>query len=297
MRKTGATIHSVIESYKLFAMVGGQQETRPSRGWRKILFGAKTEKTAMVVGQHPPEGIQEAAACGVAWGDAPAGEDALEARGSATDGSPEAGNDSQAATTTASPMVPAGAKVQHPSGTRVTAAMGPMLTRPPRRSKCLTPRFSRAIRARSAKREPFTTASVRVWWCGWSAKQPVGAKVYYLQKTRCNLCGAVSTPDLPPGAGEEKCGRDRRQHDRLAEIWTTGMPLNRNETLQQGLGIPLPASTQWKISLRTRPSVPNRSSRNWSARAAQGDVLYNGRHDGQDSGDDGPCRALTEDHG
>ena len=49
-------------------LCGGQQEARPSRGCGRFSSGAKTEKTAMVVGQHPPEGIQEAGACGIAWG-------------------------------------------------------------------------------------------------------------------------------------------------------------------------------------------------------------------------------------
>ncbi len=52
------------------------------------------------------------------------------------------------------------------------------------------------------------------------------------------------------------------------------MPLNRNETLQEGLGIPLPASTQWDIvadqAERAEPVFEE-----LVRQAAQGDVLYN----------------------
>lgn len=265
-----ATIHSVIESYVgLFYAVGNKNTTIARL--RKILFGAKTEKTAMVVGQHPPEGIQEAARAALPGGDAPAGEDALK-RGSATDGSPEAGNDSQAATTTASPRCPpepGPAPKRHPGHGRngadaYTAA-----------EKIEVPHSSLQPGDPCPKCETGTVydskrPGVVVRLVG---QAPVGAKVYYLQKLRCNLCGAVSTPDLPPGAGEEKC--DATVGSMIALLrYGTGMPLNRNETLQEGLGIPLPASTQWDIvadqAERAEPVFEE-----LVRQAAQGDVLYN----------------------
>ena len=197
-----ATIHSVIESYVgLFYAVGNKNTTIARL--RKILFGAKTEKTAMVVGQHPPEGIQEAARAALPGGDAPAGEDALK-RGSATDGSPEAGNDSQAATTTASPRCPpepGPAPKRHPGHGRngadaYTAA-----------EKIEVPHSSLQPGDPCPKCETGTVydskrPGVVVRLVGQS---PLGATVYDLQQLRFNLCGAVSTPDLPPGAGEENC--------------------------------------------------------------------------------------------
>ena len=102
---------------------------------------------------------------------------------------------------------------------------------------------------------------------------PVSAKVYYLQKLRCNLCGTVFTADLPPGTGDAKC--DATVGSMIALLrYGTGMPLNRNETLQEGLGVPLPASTQWDIvadqAERAEPVFEE-----LLRQAAQGDVLYN----------------------
>ena len=52
------------------------------------------------------------------------------------------------------------------------------------------------------------------------------------------------------------------------------MPFNRNETLQEGLGIPLPASTQWDIvadqAERAEPAFEE-----MVRQAAQADVVYN----------------------
>ena len=258
-----ATIHSVIESYVgLFYAVGNKNTTIARL--RKMLFGAKTEKTAMVVGQRPPEGIQEAARAALPGGDAPAGEDALKG-GSASDASPEAGNDSQAA----SLPEPGPAPKRYPGHGRnganaYTAAEKIEVPHPSLQPgdpcpKCETGTVYETNRP-----------GVVVRLVG---QAPVGAKVYYLQKLRCNLCGVVFAPDLPPGAGDEKC--DATVGSMIALLrYGTGMPMNRNETLQEGLGIPLPASTQWDIvadqAERAEPVFEE-----LIRQAAQGDVLYN----------------------
>src|SRR5208282_3121976 len=54
----------------------------------------------------------------------------------------------------------------------------------------------------------------------------------------------------------------------------TGMPFNREETLQASLGVPLPASTQWDIAnaqaKRAEPVFEE-----LIRQAAQGDVVHN----------------------
>jgi transposase len=102
---------------------------------------------------------------------------------------------------------------------------------------------------------------------------PVGAKVYYLQKLRCNLCGDLFTAALPEGVGTEK--REATVGSMIALLrYGTGMPLNRAGTLQANLGIPLPPSTQWDIvadqAERAEPVFEE-----LARQAAQGEVLYN----------------------
>ena len=69
-----------------------------------------------------------------------------------------------------------------------------------------------------------------------------------------------SQAEPPEGAGEKKY--DATVGSMIALLkYGSGMPFNRAEKLQEGLGIPLPASTQWDI-VATRPSVPSRPSKN-----------------------------------
>lgn len=102
---------------------------------------------------------------------------------------------------------------------------------------------------------------------------PLLGKIIWLERLRCGLCLTVFTAKAPEGVGEEK-------YDVTAVAmmvilrYGTGFPLNRLETLQESLEIPLPASTQWDVA-----------SRNVGAflpvflelvrQAAQGQILYN----------------------
>jgi len=75
---------------------------------------------------------------------------------------------------------------------------------------------------------------------------PIEAKVYELQKLRCTICGKIFTADPPPGIGEEKYDATAAAMVGLLK-YGSGLPFNRMERLQKGVGIPLPASTQWDI--------------------------------------------------
>jgi transposase len=102
---------------------------------------------------------------------------------------------------------------------------------------------------------------------------PVGARVYYLQKLRCNLCGVVFTAKPPEGVAGEKY--DATVGSMIALLkYGMGVPFNREETLQGGLGIPLPASTQWDIveakAERIEPAFDE-----LIRQAAGGDVVHN----------------------
>ena len=102
---------------------------------------------------------------------------------------------------------------------------------------------------------------------------PIQAKIYELQKLRCNLCGVVFTARSPDGVGAEKYDATVGSMIGLLK-YGTGMPFNREEKLQGSLGIPLPASTQWDIveakAERIEPAFDE-----LIRQAADGDVIFN----------------------
>ncbi len=75
---------------------------------------------------------------------------------------------------------------------------------------------------------------------------PLAAKIYDLEKLRCNLCGEVFTAETPAGVGPDKY--DETAGSMIANLkYGSGVPFYRIEKLQESLGIPLPASTQGDI--------------------------------------------------
>lgn len=72
------TIQSLIESYKDLYFAVSDKNANIAR-LRKLLFGAKTEKTARVVGQRRPDGNPQAPPTALPAGDAPVGNEALAA--------------------------------------------------------------------------------------------------------------------------------------------------------------------------------------------------------------------------
>ncbi|MHC5090975.1 MAG: IS66 family transposase [Planctomycetota bacterium] len=106
-----------------------------------------------------------------------------------------------------------------------------------------------------------------------TGKAPIDAKVYQMQKLRCNLCGEIFIADTPPGIGEEKY--DAASGAMIALLkYGSGLPFNRLQQLQGSCGIPLPASTQWEIvELMANQIYP--VYQQLIRQAAQGDVIYN----------------------
>jgi transposase len=102
---------------------------------------------------------------------------------------------------------------------------------------------------------------------------PLSGTVYQMQRLRCNVCGKVFTAKPPEGIGEEKY--DARSKAVIAVLkYGTGMPFNRLENLQQSLGIPLPASTQFEIVSEVADTFEPVLEA-LIKEAAQGDVIYN----------------------
>jgi transposase len=102
---------------------------------------------------------------------------------------------------------------------------------------------------------------------------PLGATVYELQKLRCNLCGQIFTAQAPPEVGPDKYDAESASMIALLK-YGSGLPFNRLERLQGGLGIPLPAATQWEI-VRDSAGVIEPVFAEMIRQAAQGQVLHN----------------------
>ena len=102
---------------------------------------------------------------------------------------------------------------------------------------------------------------------------PLGATVWECERLRCNLCGEVSTAKAPEGVGTQK-------YDETAEAMTgllkygCGLPFNRIEKLQAGMGIPLPAATAWELVERAADKLTP-AFEELTNQAAQGEVLHN----------------------
>lgn len=106
-----------------------------------------------------------------------------------------------------------------------------------------------------------------------SGQAPLRAMVYELEKVRCNLCGVTFTAETPAGVGEEK-------YDAAAVAivgvlkYGTGVPFHRLDNLQESVGVPVAASTQWDMVSGAAPALQPAYDE-LIHQAAQGDVVYN----------------------
>jgi transposase len=106
-----------------------------------------------------------------------------------------------------------------------------------------------------------------------TGQSPIQAKIYELQKLRCNLCSVVFAAKTPEGIGTKKYDANSGSMVALLK-YGTGMPFNRMEGLQDNLGIPLPASTQWDI-VEAKAEQIEPAFGELIRQAADGEVVYN----------------------
>ncbi len=102
---------------------------------------------------------------------------------------------------------------------------------------------------------------------------PLNATVYERDRFRCNLCGEVFTAKAPDGVGEKKYDETAAGMIGLLK-YGAGLPFNRIEKLEKGMGIPLPAATQWEVVERAAKSLAP-AYEELIGQAAQGEVLHN----------------------
>lgn len=238
--KDYALLKALAESYAYLSDLVGSRNASISR-LRKLLFGSKTEKTTAVVG-----GGKES--------EAPPSED------SGAEPFDECGAEADAEDDSANPRPGHGRN-------GADAYVGAEKVEVPHES--LQPGDSCPECQKGTVYET-GRPGVLVRIVG---QAPLAAKVYELQKLRCNLCGKVFTARAPEGVGEEKY--DATAGSMIALLkYGSGMPFNRTERLEGSVGIPLPASTQWDIvhaqAKRAEPVFGE-----LIRQAAQGDVLFN----------------------
>jgi hypothetical protein len=236
------TIKAVVESYAYIADLVGGKNITISR-LQKMLFGASTEKTAAVIGGGadsealpPPDEDTVTDSPGEADSETP------------TEGDPAAPGNGHGRNGADAYEGAENVKVPHeslqPGDSCPDCGQGTVYD----------------------MRRPGVLVRI-------TGQAPVQAKVYRLQKLRCNLCGKVFTARPPEGVGSQKYDATVGSMIGLLK-YGSGMPFNRMEGLQGNLGIPLPASTQWDI-VRDQARRLEPVFAELIRLAAGGDVVYN----------------------
>lgn len=102
---------------------------------------------------------------------------------------------------------------------------------------------------------------------------PMNATVYECERLRCNGCGKIFTAAAPEGVGEKKY--DESVAAMIAMFkYGCGVPFHRLEKFQAGLGVPLPAGTQWELIEDAAEQVAP-AFEELVRQAAQGEVVHN----------------------
>jgi transposase len=244
-----AKLHVAMETLVFFTQELQRKSTSLKR-LRRWLFGASTEKTDQVLGATP-EATRTESDPGVALADG--GTAPADGATSPSDGSSE----------------PKGAKPKRPGHGRNPAAAYTGAER----VKVSHPSLHTGDHCPGCEKGRIyplkdPTELVRI-----TGMAPLSAKVYECDRARCNLCGQVFTAPPPEEVGTEK-------HDETAPAmigllkYGAGMPFNRIEKLQGGMGIPMPAATQWDLVESAAEKLAP-AHEELIRQGAQGKVLHN----------------------
>jgi len=103
---------------------------------------------------------------------------------------------------------------------------------------------------------------------------PIGGTRYQLERLRCGLCGKPYTAEPPEDAGTAKY--DPTVASTIGVLrYGLGVPWKRIEYMQRCAGIPLPASMQWEIVRDALGCGLQDAYDHLAWVAAQGDLVYN----------------------
>lgn len=106
-----------------------------------------------------------------------------------------------------------------------------------------------------------------------TGQPPIQARIYEIQKLRCNLCSDLFSAKPPEGVGTAKY--DATAGSMVAMLkYSMGVPFHREGKFQECLGIPLPASTQWEI-VEAKAERIEPAFRELMCQAADGEIVFN----------------------
>ena len=244
--KDYAVLKAVVNAYDIIAELVDDKNTTIAR-LRKLLFGAQSEKTKAVLGS---------------------GKDSNTSSSQESSAAPTRGADGKAASS--SPTLAANAEKPQRKGhgrNGADAYVGAekiAVSHESLQPGDLCPQCGKGTVYETGR------PGVLVRLVG---RSPIQAKVYELQKLRCNLCGVVFTAKPPDGVGAEKY--DATCGSMIALLkYGSGMPFNRMEGLQANMGVPLPASTQWEI-VHSKAEKIEPVFEELLRQAANGEVVHN----------------------
>lgn len=242
-------IRAVVQSY-LYVTDLVEDKNTSLRRLRQLLFGARTEKTATVLGPQaaPPE---VAGPRGAAARPAPAGDAATGAASAA------AASSSVAEAEPARPGHGRNGADAYGGAERIDVPHPTLQAGDPCPTCGQGTVYAKA-----------PGVLVRI-----TGQPPLTATIYQLHKLRCHLCGAVFTAPAPAAAGARKYDASAGSMIGLLK-YGSGLPFNRLAGLQGYLEIPLPASTQWDIVQAVATNLEP-AFEELVRQAAQGEVLHN----------------------
>lgn len=240
------TIRVVFESYFQLTSLVGDKNTTIAR-LRKLLFGARTEKTEAVIGSENDSAANSTDASTAALTEPATDTAPVSVK---TDADEEPSSSPKGHGRNGADDYPGAIQIEVPHESLQTG------------NPC--PACEAGIIYQVAQ------PGVLIRFVG---QAPIQATIYRLQKLRCNLCGTVFTAKPPEGAGSEKY--DHSVGSMIALLkYGYGMPFNRSSRLQENIEIPLPASTQWDVVESLVPRIAP-AHQELIRQAAQGEVVHN----------------------
>lgn len=237
------------------ATVTRELETRSTSVGRlcKLLFGPSTEKMSWLFRNYQKEGqVEPSATVGSTEG----------AGASAASSEPSATAQEAAPSETTKPKRKGHGRI---AASAYTGAEKVKVPHPTLTPGCCCPTCKAGSKLRVL---PDPSIIVRV-----TGMAPIMARIYEIERFRCNICGSVFTADTPEGVGEEKY--DETVSSMVGVFrYGTGMPFNRLEKFQESMGVPLPAGTQWEL-VDKAADLLEPAFDELVRQAAQGTVVYN----------------------